>query len=163
MSSTPPKKEGVEQAAQSPDEEDPAPMDREAQETQAQGLGYEFEVKEQDRWLPIANGASISLSPSYPLICAPFRSCCKLTDRSHLASLDARISVNRAEEPFRCRITLAVAAALCTCKTAALQPSCPLHPPTPPRRRHTRRPTPAPAPAMSPMLTFVILLQSPAS
>lgn len=59
MSSTPPKKDGVEQAAQSPDEEDPPPMDREAQETQAQGLGYEFEVKEQDRWLPIANVARI--------------------------------------------------------------------------------------------------------
>ena len=98
MSSTPPKKEGVEQAAQSPDDE-PESMDREAQETQAQGLGYEFEVKEQDRWLPIANGASISLSPTCPLICAPFCSCCKSTDRYHLASLDARISVNRAEEP----------------------------------------------------------------
>lgn len=42
--------------AQSPDEE---PMDRNAEETQAQGLGYEFEVKEQDRWLPIANVARI--------------------------------------------------------------------------------------------------------
>jgi hypothetical protein len=73
MSSTPPKKDGVEQAVQSPDEEEPH-MDREAQETQAQGLGYEFEVKEQDRWLPIANGASISLFPLCPLICAPFRS-----------------------------------------------------------------------------------------
>ncbi|KAF2636117.1 hypothetical protein P280DRAFT_410095 [Massarina eburnea CBS 473.64] len=58
MSSTPPKKEGVEQAAQSPDDSEPH-MDREAQETQAQGLGYEFEVKEQDRWLPIANVARI--------------------------------------------------------------------------------------------------------
>jgi len=34
-------------------------MDRNAEETQAQGLGYEFEVKEQDRWLPIANVARI--------------------------------------------------------------------------------------------------------
>lgn len=56
MSSTPPKKEGVE-PAQSPDEEQP--MDRNAEEAQAQGLGYEFEVKEQDRWLPIANVARI--------------------------------------------------------------------------------------------------------
>ncbi|KAH9873646.1 hypothetical protein IAQ61_004270 [Plenodomus lingam] len=55
MSASPPKKEGVE-PAQSPDEE---PMDRNAEETQAQGLGYEFEVKEQDRWLPIANVARI--------------------------------------------------------------------------------------------------------
>ncbi len=59
MSSTPPKKEGVE-PAQSPDEEQP--MDRNAEETQAQGLGYEFEVKEQDRWLPIANGKSTFLA-----------------------------------------------------------------------------------------------------
>ncbi|KAF2682740.1 histone-fold-containing protein [Lentithecium fluviatile CBS 122367] len=58
MSSTPPKKEGVEQTVQSPDDSEPH-MDREAQETQAQGLGYEFEVKEQDRWLPIANVARI--------------------------------------------------------------------------------------------------------
>ena len=63
MSSTPPKKEGVEQGAQSPDDSEPH-MDREAQETQAQGLGYEFEVKEQDRWLPIANGTSVFLSLS---------------------------------------------------------------------------------------------------
>ncbi|PSN63495.1 hypothetical protein BS50DRAFT_591630 [Corynespora cassiicola Philippines] len=62
MSSTPPKKEGVEPGAQSPDDSEPH-MDREAQETQAQGLGYEFEVKEQDRWLPIAN-ASVMSSPS---------------------------------------------------------------------------------------------------
>lgn len=34
-------------------------MDRDGQEAQAQGLGYEFEVKEQDRWLPIANVARI--------------------------------------------------------------------------------------------------------
>ncbi|KAL6712053.1 transcriptional activator hap3 [Coniothyrium glycines] len=56
MSATPPKKEGVE-PAQSPDEDQP--MDRNAEDTQAQGLGYEFEVKEQDRWLPIANVARI--------------------------------------------------------------------------------------------------------
>ncbi|KAL5385367.1 hypothetical protein DPSP01_004825 [Paraphaeosphaeria sporulosa] len=58
MSSTPPKNDGVEPAPQSPDDSEPH-MDREAHETQAQGLGYEFEVKEQDRWLPIANVARI--------------------------------------------------------------------------------------------------------
>jgi nuclear transcription Y subunit beta len=47
--------------AQSPDGEE-AHMDRDGADAQAQGLGYEFEVKEQDRWLPIANGA-------YPLPC----------------------------------------------------------------------------------------------
>jgi nuclear transcription Y subunit beta len=41
---------------QSPDG-DEQHMDREGADAQAQGLGYEFEVKEQDRWLPIANGA----------------------------------------------------------------------------------------------------------
>lgn len=61
MSSTPPKKDGVE-PPQSPD--DDQHMDRNAEDTQAQGLGYEFEVKEQDRWLPIANGQSSSPQPS---------------------------------------------------------------------------------------------------
>ncbi|KAF4310106.1 Transcription factor NFYB/HAP3 conserved site [Botryosphaeria dothidea] len=59
MSATPPKKSDVEPGAQSPDESSEPHMDREAQDTQAQGLGYEFEVKEQDRWLPIANVARI--------------------------------------------------------------------------------------------------------
>jgi hypothetical protein len=51
---------------QSPDEEQP--MDRNTEENTAQ-IGYEFEVKEQDRWLPIANGTSISLhvSPVFDL------------------------------------------------------------------------------------------------
>lgn len=49
---SPPKE--VEQGVQSPDEE--AQMN-DPQDPQASGLAYEFEVKEQDRWLPIANGA----------------------------------------------------------------------------------------------------------
>lgn len=52
---SPPKE--VEQGVQSPDEE--AQMN-DPQDPQASGLTYEFEVKEQDRWLPIANGALIS-------------------------------------------------------------------------------------------------------
>jgi hypothetical protein len=52
MSDSPPKETDVEQSAQSGEEENP--MDREQEGTQ-QGLG-DFEVKEQDRWLPIANG-----------------------------------------------------------------------------------------------------------
>ncbi|KAI7789026.1 nuclear transcription Y subunit beta [Diaporthe eres] len=52
---SPPKE--VEQGVQSPDEE--AQMN-DPQDPQASGLAYEFEVKEQDRWLPIANGASDS-------------------------------------------------------------------------------------------------------
>lgn len=52
MSDSPPKETDVEQSAQSGEEENH--MDREPEGTQ-QGLG-DFEVKEQDRWLPIANG-----------------------------------------------------------------------------------------------------------
>jgi hypothetical protein len=52
MSASPPKDVEVEPGAQSPEEEQ-----MEHQDTQAQGIGgFELEVKEQDRWLPIANG-----------------------------------------------------------------------------------------------------------
>jgi hypothetical protein len=54
MSSTPPKKgEAETEVVQSPQEEPDQPMD-----TQGQDQGHEVEVKEQDRWLPIANGKS---------------------------------------------------------------------------------------------------------
>lgn len=43
----------VEQGGQSPEED--AQMN-DPQDPHASGLTYEFEVKEQDRWLPIANG-----------------------------------------------------------------------------------------------------------
>ncbi|KAI0200150.1 histone-fold-containing protein [Astrocystis sublimbata] len=49
---SPPK--DVEPGVQSPDDE--AQMN-DPQDPHAAGLSYEFEVKEQDRWLPIANGA----------------------------------------------------------------------------------------------------------
>ncbi len=45
----------VEQGVPSGDEE--AQMN-DPQDPHSTGLGYEFEVKEQDRWLPIANGTS---------------------------------------------------------------------------------------------------------
>lgn len=57
---SPPKE--VEQGVQSPDEE--AQMD--PQDPQAAGLAYEFEVKEQDRWLPIANGTFDPLAYASP-------------------------------------------------------------------------------------------------
>ncbi|KAL8966576.1 MAG: hypothetical protein Q9183_003309 [Haloplaca sp. 2 TL-2023] len=50
-------KEDVETGGQSP--ENSEPMDRGDPEAQARELAYEFEVKEQDRWLPIANVARI--------------------------------------------------------------------------------------------------------
>jgi len=55
MSNSPPKEQDVEQGGPSGDEQDH--MDREQEGAQGQGLG-DFEVKEQDRWLPIANGWS---------------------------------------------------------------------------------------------------------
>jgi hypothetical protein len=55
----------VEQGAPSGDEE--AQMN-DPQDPHSTGLGYEFEVKEQDRWLPIANGTS-RLPPSVLLGC----------------------------------------------------------------------------------------------
>lgn len=57
------KAEDIVVQAQSPDGEE-AHMDREGADAQGQGLGYEFEVKEQDRWLPIANGAYTLPCPS---------------------------------------------------------------------------------------------------
>ena len=61
---SPPK--DVDRNAQSPEDDN---MDH--QDPQSAGLaGYEFEgVKEQDRWLPIANGTSVSISRS-SVICS---------------------------------------------------------------------------------------------
>jgi hypothetical protein len=48
----------VDQGGQSGDEE--APMN-DPQDPHGSGAAYEFEVKEQDRWLPIANGTCLLL------------------------------------------------------------------------------------------------------
>jgi nuclear transcription Y subunit beta len=86
MSSTPEQMHGAmtqhvkEDAAvpvHSPD--DDHPMDR-TEEAQAQGLGYEFEVKEQDRWLPIANGAYTLPCPSRRFDLRPVSPICTSTD-----------------------------------------------------------------------------------
>ena len=53
MSASPPPEKDVEQNAQSGEEQDP--IDRTEEGAQGQGM-TDFEVKEQDRWLPIANG-----------------------------------------------------------------------------------------------------------
>jgi hypothetical protein len=73
MSNSLTKEQDVEQGGHSGDEQDP--MDREQEGTQGQGLG-DFEVKEQDRWLPIANGwwcfIHVTLSALRTiLICSP--------------------------------------------------------------------------------------------
>jgi hypothetical protein len=52
-SASPPKEPDVEPETQSGD--DPEQMERDNQDPS--GQGQEFEVKEQDRWLPIANGS----------------------------------------------------------------------------------------------------------
>ncbi|MCJ1321141.1 hypothetical protein MMC15_006485 [Xylographa vitiligo] len=57
MSASPPKETEVEQGDPSPDNSDH--MDRGDPDAQARDLTFEFEVKEQDRWLPIANVARI--------------------------------------------------------------------------------------------------------
>ncbi|KAK4948790.1 transcriptional activator hap3 [Elasticomyces elasticus] len=44
---------------QSPDDNDPLTMNNRPEDQVEQALGYDFEVKEQDRWLPIANVARI--------------------------------------------------------------------------------------------------------
>ncbi|OJJ39508.1 hypothetical protein ASPWEDRAFT_25336 [Aspergillus wentii DTO 134E9] len=62
MSSTSPSKEPeVEPEVQSGEEQDQ--MDKDQQDQAAQG---EFEVKEQDRWLPIANALILNVQPFYP-------------------------------------------------------------------------------------------------
>ncbi|KAI7919726.1 nuclear transcription factor Y subunit B-3 [Pyricularia oryzae] len=66
------------EGAHTPDEE--AQMN-DPQDPQSAGLGYEFEVKEQDRWLPIANG-----SPE-----APRASVSSKGDKQHHDAYDANI------------------------------------------------------------------------
>jgi len=60
QSASPREPDDVEQAAPSGDENEPqqaveGDMSR-PDDPGDHGLGYDFEVKEQDRWLPIANG-----------------------------------------------------------------------------------------------------------
>jgi hypothetical protein len=66
-SASPPKEPEVEHENQSGD--DPESMDRDNQDPSGQGQG-EFEVKEQDRWLPIANGASSAFLHFVLLLCS---------------------------------------------------------------------------------------------
>ncbi|OCT49173.1 hypothetical protein CLCR_04916 [Cladophialophora carrionii] len=62
MSASPPKEPDVEQNAQSGEEQEH--MDRDQEGTQ--GTGLDFEVKEQDRWLPIANASFVSFVVASP-------------------------------------------------------------------------------------------------
>jgi nuclear transcription Y subunit beta len=71
MSATPPKKD-VEQEAEPSDKEE---GDKTLMEGAQEQGGFDFEVKEQDRWLPIANGA-FSFSPHARLPNILLRFCC---------------------------------------------------------------------------------------
>ena len=59
MSQSPRDDGDVEQPVQSPDDDVPQQTEGDAGDMSRPelDLGYDFEVKEQDRWLPIANGA----------------------------------------------------------------------------------------------------------
>ena len=59
MSQSPRDVEDVQPSAPSPDDDVPQPTEGNAGDMNRPelDLGYDFEVKEQDRWLPIANGA----------------------------------------------------------------------------------------------------------
>lgn len=58
MSQSPRDGEDVQPPAQSPDEDVPQQTEGGEDMNRTElDLGYDFEVKEQDRWLPIANGA----------------------------------------------------------------------------------------------------------
>lgn len=89
---SPPK--DVDQGAQSPDEE--GQMNDNQEPHSAGGTGYEFEgVKEQDRWLPIANGMSSS-SPlrRHSRIMIACRMCvsCSLFSASHISYASPSVS-----------------------------------------------------------------------
>lgn len=66
MSASPEHEVEAEPAATgSPNDNENQPTDEQNEEgmSRPEDVGYDFEVKEQDRWLPIANGESM-LSPS---------------------------------------------------------------------------------------------------
>jgi hypothetical protein len=177
MSSTPEKMQGSMQTklttkademvvqVQSPDG-DEAHMDREGADAQAQGLGYEFEVKEQDRWLPIANGAYTLPCPLllFDLCRPPLPSACRRIVSGCLHTLQSRAC--RASASIRCSLypERATQSRRVPDQPAALQraPCRPrLH--IPPRPRHKQPPRPPSTMPLLQTLTFVTLLQLPAS
>jgi len=55
MSASPQQEPEVDRPDQTPEDNDPQSKDMNHRDDDP-NLGYDFEVKEQDRWLPIANG-----------------------------------------------------------------------------------------------------------
>lgn len=73
MSQSPKEIEEVEPATQTPEENDPQQQNDQNEgemSLRPEDVGYDFEVKEQDRWLPIANG-EYSLATLLRLSVAP--------------------------------------------------------------------------------------------
>ena len=163
MSASPPKQEGVE-PVQSPDEE--PHMDRNTEENSAQ-IGYEFEVKEQDRWLPIANGTSISLAVSRAFdLRAVNPTVCTSTDCSNgrlWMPTDPRPPRNCVESRAK-PSAVSHSAPTRAWKTADVQPTkCRPMNHTRPLPRHNQRQRAQPRMPVPAMLTYVTLLQLPES
>ncbi len=58
MSASPPPRDADAEPEPARSRDDEEVMDQERPDTaHIQGMSYEFDVKEQDRWLPIANGS----------------------------------------------------------------------------------------------------------
>lgn len=118
---------------QPPSPEDPdAPMD--PQDPHA-GMGYEFEVKEQDRWLPIANGQFLYYLPyDLRMGCDILRICgCSLmvslppplrVAHSHVLRIDQSLSLGCKRWVISCATNI-------TCPLTALRLSKTLVPPRP--------------------------------
>ncbi|EFE45194.1 hypothetical protein TRV_00008 [Trichophyton verrucosum HKI 0517] len=95
-SASPPKEPEVEPVTQSGDEAEP--MEREHHDIQTQGQG-EFEVKEQDRWLPIANGLFIPFSLLALLLSIPSSSFVEVTHLPYLTTFSSLNSFRTQKKP----------------------------------------------------------------
>lgn len=95
MSDSPPPEKDVEQNAQQSGEEQDN-IDRNEEGAQGQGM-TDFEVKEQDRWLPIANGMIVSYLPFPRHACQALYAPDRCT--TMLAPLKARPLIRLRDEP----------------------------------------------------------------
>lgn len=89
MSQSPERNEDEGPATQTPENNDPAQQSNdqtgEEMNTRPEELGYDFEVKEQDRWLPIANGEF-----RFDVTCTPPNSVAPCVPRRTVLSLSIR-------------------------------------------------------------------------
>ena len=172
MSGSPPKEQDVEH--QSGEEQDQDHMDREAEGAQA-GLG-DFEVKEQDRWLPIANGQSCLILLTQPILdfavpCVTLRVSLPVdlrdSDRCTTVQIGFRQLSHSSGQLFSSHdLHLSAASYSPACSLAEwsmIPPSCRrmAHRHLPPTSRRTRAITLKHGQDLT--LTFVTLLQSPES